>query len=84
MSEQYTNRGDYFAAIAAKQAAKPVVKYRPAYSEQPIIGRRFDVIPTNHPAAYLNGELVSTSMVVASDGQGNFETLNTRYVLEAA
>jgi hypothetical protein len=82
---QYESRADYAAHALPAQAGlihrvKPVV--RAQYVEQPEIGDSCNIIPIDHPASYLNGDIAHTSEVVAITEDG-FETLNTRYVLEA-
>lgn len=64
--------------------SKPVVKYclPPFVLSKPKVGFRAWVVPLNHPQRSLNGELAHTSTVISADGSGDFETLNTKYVLE--
>jgi hypothetical protein len=52
-----------------------------AYTEEPEVGFSVWVLPVDHPAEYLNNKPVITSTIVAVEGNGNFETLNTKYVL---
>jgi hypothetical protein len=81
---KFASVGEYFKHVAAQQATrteeKPVVKYHVASSREPTVGYRHSVIAVDHPAEYLNGQVVSTSPVQSVDGT-SFETLNTRYEL---
>lgn len=83
MNESFSNKSEYFDAILAKTPrAKPVVHYQPMPDGSSLA--RVDevayVIPIDHPAQYLNGDVVRTSYIVEVFEDG-FETRNTRYVM---
>lgn len=79
----FGSKVDYDAAVAAQSALKPVVKYRFA-NDRPVVGDSCNIIPLDHPGFNLNGKLAHTSGVVSVAENGvDFETRNTRYVLEA-
>ena len=81
----FMNPWEYAASIEAGKPpvteAKPVVHFHPLFGGLPLEeGRTARVVPVDHPAAYLNGEIVTTSYIVAVNPDGSFETRNTRYV----
>jgi hypothetical protein len=59
---------------------KPVVKYRavPTYAIK--VGGRGVVIPIDHPNLDVNNDVAFTSRIVSIELNGDFETLNTKYV----
>lgn len=61
---------------------KPTVHYHPTDLDIIELGRGAVIFPMNHPDKHnvSNTTLVFTSKVISVDGQGNFETENTRYV----
>lgn len=63
---------------------KPVVRYKPVGGTEIEVGYRARVIPLDHPSPLIdNGYYASTSPVLSYDPEtGNFETQNTRYVLD--
>ena len=65
---------------------KPVVKYREVIPGMIHIGLRATIIPLDHPnpnGIVFNGEVAHTSRVLSYDkATGEFETMNTRYVLD--
>lgn len=77
---KYATYEEYLSATEGKRE-KPVVSYSERFSPI-IIGASVSIIPLDHPAEYLNGDIAYTSAVVAIDGD-NFETRNTRYVYKA-
>jgi hypothetical protein len=87
---QFNNEIEYFDHVRTQQqlpkesrAAKPVVKYVPLNADyKPVVGLSYSMVPVDHPAGYLNGQICESSRVIAVDATG-FETLNTRYELEA-
>jgi hypothetical protein len=81
--ETFSNKSEYFDAILANTPrAKPVVHYHtmPDGSSFAKVDEVAFVIPVDHPAQYLNGDVVRTSYIVEVFEDG-FETRNTRYVL---
>lgn len=79
MDKETNNLG----AEAHQMPRKPVVKYclPPYMLAKPAIGNRAWIVPIDHPRRNLNGEIAQTSLVVHAEDSGNFETLNTKYVL---
>jgi hypothetical protein len=82
---KFASYAEYEASIVPgkppETAAKPVVRYNAtAYTFPLEVGSPTQVVPVDHPAAYLNGRLATTSYIVAVDGT-SFETRNTRYEL---
>jgi hypothetical protein len=82
-ASKFVTQEDYFAHVKATQGkpdtVKPTVKCHKLH--EPSIGERASVFAIDHPAVYLNGQMVNTSPVVSADENG-FETLNTKYVYE--
>lgn len=86
---KYVSPQDYAADIytpmseRAAKREKPVVKYLAvSYGQgKPEVGFRHWIIPLDHPAEYLNNLPANTSSIVSAEDNGNFETLNTKYVL---
>lgn len=81
----FNNESEYFGHAATQQAnrtvEKPVVKYQSIGKNYlPEVGKRYSMVPVDHPAAYLNGIMAVSSTVVAVNGT-SFETMNTRYEL---
>lgn len=80
--EIYFSRDEYFSAVMNENVPqdKPVVHYH-TLIVAPEVDLPAMVIPIDHPAAYLNGDIVTTSYVVSIDENGtDFETRNTKYV----
>lgn len=81
---KYVNPQDYATSVyGSDNREKPVVKYLAVDygQDKPEVGMRHWIIPLDHPAEYLNNFPASTSAVVSVEDNGNFETLNTKYVL---
>lgn len=78
--ELFQNEKDYFLSLN-KPREKPVVFCKLAYGKI-VVGQRAHVVPQDHVAEYLNGQLAHTSTVqsVDADGKG-FMTMNTHYVI---
>lgn len=80
----FNNEYEYFDAIQEANQEKPVVHYLKIMAMgDPVVGQRYNVVTLDHPASYLNeAPYVHTSTVVSVDeATGNFQTLNTNYVL---
>lgn len=79
-NETYFNKNEYFTAILNGNVPKdkPVVHYH-TLIVAPEISQRAVIVPIDHPAVYLNGDVVHTSGVVSISGK-DFETRNTKYV----
>jgi hypothetical protein len=83
---KFTSVPEYYSHIAKQQTnrteAKPVVHFYalPMGLSEVKEGYRIRVVPFDHPAEYLNGQIVTTSPVVKANEDGSFETLNTLYV----
>ncbi len=68
--------------VAAIRERKPVVKYRKISFLEPEPGLRAWIMPIDHPRGELNNCPCSTSIVVSVQPNGDFETLNTKYILD--
>lgn len=81
----FQNVNEYFNELQNNpNREKPVVEYTPARMSGIVVGYSAHVHTFGHPASYLdNAHYVTTSGVVSYDEEtGNFETLNTKYVLK--
>lgn len=83
---QFQSHDSYLAAVsdASVPYVKPVVKYQPITSSPVAVGERATIVPQDHPATYLNGDIAHTSAVISVGPDGSFETRNTRYVVGTA
>lgn len=63
---------------------KPTVKYRDGYGIA--VGGCACIIPIDHYSEYVsNGRYATTSTILSYDSNtGEFETMNTRYVMDTA
>lgn len=81
----FQNVNEYFDELRNnKSREKPVVEYLPAGDFPILVDERAYIFTYGHPATYLDkAPYVITSPVVSYDkNTGNFETLNTKYVLK--
>lgn len=84
-NSKFSNEMEYFSHLVQQQTTrtepKPVVHFETIPGLTVITpGYRCRVVPSDHPAGYLNGEVVTTSIVVKANEDGSFETANTIYV----
>lgn len=95
--QKFYHEGEYFSHIITQREIKgivpaqdkPVVKYMAlpvkntvAAPYQPKVGSRYNMVPVDHPAEYLNGRICESSRVISvDDNNTSFETQNTRYEL---
>ena len=67
------------SAAQGKERVKPLVHYRElVYC---MLGRSALVVPVDHPSGLVSnrGHIMTSTVMVEMDGEGRFETLNTRY-----
>ena len=81
----FQNVNEYFDELLNNPSReKPVVEYTLARMSGIRVGYSASIHTFGHPAAYLdNAHYVTTSVVLKYDDEtGDFETLNTKYVLK--
>lgn len=60
---------------------KQVVHYTPHPMDYIVLGDRAKIIPLDHPSVYVdNGDTCYTTKVERLEGNGEFETKNTKYI----